>query len=276
MSKGGRGKKRERIDKLLLERGLCESRTRAQAMVLAGQVVVDDARVDKPGTAVRIDADIRVKGADHAFVSRGGVKLQGALDHFAELSVAGRRALDVGASTGGFTDCLLQRGATFVHAVDVGYGQMAWRLAQDPRVRVHDRTNIRAMDPEILGERVDLVVGDCSFISLTKVLPHLVPHLAAPADLVLLVKPQFEVGREGVGKGGIVRDPAAREAAVDGVARAAESCGFEVVGRCHSPIAGREGNVESFLWLRYTDGDGDPGEGSEREVRPAADPPPSS
>lgn len=248
--------KKLRLDKLLVERGLCESRTKAQGLILAGEVVVGDHTVDKPGTAVAVDAAIRFKaGAREAqrYVSRGGLKLRGALDRFeaAGLQVAGRICMDVGASTGGFTDCLLQAGAAKVYAVDVGYGQLAWKLASDPRVVVLDRQNIRSLEPEQIGEAVELVVADCSFISLTKVLPHLPPLLAARAELVVLVKPQFEVGRERVGKGGIVRDEGARAEALAGVEAAAEALGFAVVDSVTSSIAGREGNREWLLWLRW-------------------------
>jgi 23S rRNA (cytidine1920-2'-O)/16S rRNA (cytidine1409-2'-O)-methyltransferase len=244
--------KRRRLDQLLVERGLCESRNKAQRMILAGEVVVDEHKVDKPGALVSSDAAIRVK-AEEPFVSRGGLKLQAALDAFVPegLEVRDRVCLDVGASTGGFTDCLLQAGAAKVHAVDVGYGQLAWKLAADPRVVVHDRQNIRKLKPEQLGEPIDLAVADCSFISLTKVLPHLPPLLRAGADVVALVKPQFEVGAERVGKGGVVRDAEAREAALADVEAAAQSLGFEPRGHLPSPITGREGNLEWLVWLRW-------------------------
>ncbi|HET6583599.1 MAG TPA: TlyA family RNA methyltransferase, partial [Nannocystaceae bacterium] len=179
---------RERLDRLLVERELVATRSRAQALVVAGKVIVDGQRVDKPGALVRREAEIRLRGEDHPYASRGGLKLAGALDVFAVgsaerpgLDVRGRIAMDIGASTGGFTDCLLQRGAARVHAVDVGYGQLAWKLATDVRVVVHDRSNIRALAPEAIGEAVDLVVVDCSFIALAKVLPHVPRFLARPA-----------------------------------------------------------------------------------------------
>ena len=242
---------RERLDKVLVERELCESRARAQALILAGKVVVGEHTVTKAGTMVAVDAAIRLRGEDHGFVSRGGLKLQGALATFTGLDVRGKVAMDVGASTGGFTDCLLQAGAARVHAVDVGYGQLAWKLASDPRVVVHERTNIRALDPATIGEAIEVVVIDCSFISLTKVLPALPPFLATRADLVALVKPQFEVGPERVGKGGIVRDAAAQEDALRGVEAAAAALGMAVRGRCDSPILGRDGNRELLLWLTW-------------------------
>jgi 23S rRNA (cytidine1920-2'-O)/16S rRNA (cytidine1409-2'-O)-methyltransferase len=246
-----------RLDRLLVDRELVESRTRAQALIMAGKVEVEGRRVDKPGTAVPDDARIEVKGPDHPFVSRGGLKLQGALQAFGEgrqdeprLDVAGKVAMDVGASTGGFTDCLLQHGAARVHAVDVGYGQLAWKLASDPRVVVHDRQNIRKLETDAIGEAVELAVVDCSFIALAKVIPHLPRFLTPSADVVALVKPQFELDPERVGKGGIVRDEADRRAAVDAARAAADAAGFDVLDTCDSPITGREGNVEYLLWLR--------------------------
>jgi 23S rRNA (cytidine1920-2'-O)/16S rRNA (cytidine1409-2'-O)-methyltransferase len=244
---------RQRIDQLIVERGLCDTRSRAQALIVAGKVVVGEQRVDKPGMLVKTDAPIRLLGQDHPYVSRGGVKLRGALDHFAEggLNVLGRRAMDVGASTGGFTDCLLQAGVSEVHAVDVGYGQLAWKVVSDERVHVHDRQNIRDFEPERVGEPVDLVVVDCSFIATAKVIPHIPAFLAPEADVITLVKPQFELEPGRVGKGGVVRDPADHEEAVSRAATAATGVGFVERGRVESPIAGREGNREFFLWLRW-------------------------
>ncbi len=247
-------KNRSRLDVLVVERGLADSRTRAQAMVLAGVVVVEDHTVDKPGTMVRTDAQVRLKRGHEGvlpYASRGGLKLRGALDSFSGLEVAGRVAMDVGASTGGFTDCLLQAGAAQVFAVDVGYGQLVWKLSQDPRVVVLDRENIRSLSPDKVTAPVSLAVMDCSFISLRKVLAPLPKFLAPEADVVALVKPQFEVGREGVGKGGIVRDPALRQRAQEDVVEAAQALGFALEDRCISPILGREGNEESFVWLRW-------------------------
>ncbi len=244
---------RIRLDRLVVERGLCESRTRAQALIIAGQVVVGEHTQTKPGMSVRADVALRLRGADHGFVSRGGVKLQGALKSFApDLGVEGRVAMDVGASTGGFTECLLRAGVARVYAVDVGYGQLAWRLVQDPRVVSIERQNIRTMARELVPEDISLVVIDCSFISLSKVLPCLPPFLAASADVVALVKPQFELGRAAVGKGGIVRDPAGHVAAQEQVAAAAAALGFVERGRCDSPITGREGNREFFSWLSWS------------------------
>ncbi|MEX1365847.1 MAG: TlyA family RNA methyltransferase [Nannocystaceae bacterium] len=253
--------KRERIDRLLVERGLAPSRTRAQALVMAGKVLVDDRLVDKAGTMVSPDAHVRVRGDDNPYVSRGGLKLAGALRRFAEpaagrptLVVRGRVAMDVGASTGGFTDCLLRAGAARVHAVDVGYGQLAWSLAQDPRVVVHDRRNIRRLDPVELGEPIQLCVVDCSFISAAKVLPHLPRFLAAEADLVVLVKPQFELDPGRVGKGGIVRDDGDRQEALGRARASAAEHGLQFVEAQDSELQGRTGNREWLMWLRWEPG----------------------
>lgn len=243
-----------RIDRLLVEQGLAPSRTRAQALIMSGKVVVGEHRVDKAGVMVHSDAAVRVIGHDHPYVSRGGLKLQTALDAFSELEVQGKVAMDIGASTGGFTDCLLQRGVAKVHAVDVGYGQLAWKLAQDPRVVVWDRQNIRDLTEQTLGEKVQLAVADCSFISLTKILEPTCALLMAGADLVALVKPQFEVGKDKVGKGGIVRDPELQRAAVNAVIEHAIGLGFTAQGQVASAITGKEGNQEYLLWLRWSPG----------------------
>lgn len=240
-----------RLDKLVVDRGLCESRTRAQALIVAGKVVVGDHTETKPGTLVAGDVPVRLRGQDHAYVSRGGLKLRGALDRFVGLDPRGKRAMDIGASTGGFTDCLLQAGAARVYAIDVGYGQLAWKLAQDPRVVVMDRTNIRTLPREAIAEEIGLVVADCSFISLTKVLPCVPPFLAAGADVVALIKPQFELGPGRVGKGGIVRDAADQQEALAQVLAAAEALGFARVDVCESPILGQDGNREFLAWLRW-------------------------
>lgn len=251
-------KARVRLDRLLVDRGLCESRTRAAALVMAGKVLVLGQRAEKPGTMVDPAAQLEVLGQEHPYVSRGGLKLEGALRAFGpqrgtepRLSVVGRVAIDIGASTGGFTDCLLQHGALRVHAVDVGYGQLAWKLAADERVVVHDRQNIRTMPDDALGERVPLAVIDCSFIALAKVLPHALRFLERPAEVVALVKPQFELDPSRVGKGGIVRDEEDRREALDRVESTARDLGLVVMDRCPSPIAGREGNLEYLVWLRW-------------------------
>ena len=237
-----------RLDRLLVERGLAPSRERAQRLVMAGEVLVDEHVVSKPGTEVRDDAVIRVRAAPSAYVSRGGEKLAGALDAFA-VDVAGRVGLVVGASTGGFTDVCLRRGARRVIAVDVGYGQLAWALRQDARVTVLERQNARHLTPDLLPETPDLAVVDVSFISLTLVLPAIASVLAPAAEVVAMVKPQFEVGKGEVGKGGVVRDPEKRAAAVRRVRDAAEALGFTVAGEADAVIAGPKGNQETFLRL---------------------------
>jgi 23S rRNA (cytidine1920-2'-O)/16S rRNA (cytidine1409-2'-O)-methyltransferase len=238
---------RRRIDLLLVERGLAPTRSKAQALLLAGQVVVDDRRVDKPGQLCNEECAIRLKaGAALRYVSRGGLKLEAALEHFG-IDVKGLFCADLGASTGGFTDCLLQRGAARVHACDVGRGQLDPRLARDPRVVVHDRVNARYLTPELLGERVALCTIDASFISLEKLLPAARGLLDAGGTLVALIKPQFEVGRGAVGRGGVVRDPVARSAAIDAVVAGAERLGFRPLGTLDSPIKGPAGNVEALL-----------------------------
>lgn len=228
--------------------GLAESRTRAQALIRAGRVLVDDVPVDKPGTQVRVDAALRVRGEERRFVSRGGEKLVGALEDLG-IQVDGLLCLDVGASTGGFTDCLLQRGARGVVAVDVGYGQLDARLRGDPRVRVLERTNARYLTADVLPDGpLDLVTVDASFISARLLLPRLA-ELAPQAAFLVLVKPQFEVGRGQVGKGGVVRDDALRAEAVEAVRRVAEERGLEERGRAESRVAGPRGNREIFLYL---------------------------
>ena len=238
----------ERLDERLLREGLAESRTRAQALIRAGQVLVDDTPQDKPGTRIAAEARIRLRGERRRFVSRGGEKLAGALDDLG-LDPAGRDCLDVGASTGGFSDCLLQRGARSVVAVDVGYGQLDTRLRDDPRVHVLERTNARHLEPEQLPAPVSLVTVDVSFISVGLLVPALA-RCAPRADWLVMVKPQFEVGRERVGKGGVVRDDALRAEAADRVAAACAEAGFAEVGRVDSRLAGPKGNREIFLWLR--------------------------
>ncbi len=244
--------KKIRIDHLLVSRGLAESRTKAQALVMAGAVVVGEARVDKPGALVDPDAPVRLKedAAPQKYVSRGALKLEGALATFPALDPRGRVCADLGASTGGFTDVLLQRGAAKVYAVDVGYGQLHTRIRSHPRVVVRERENARALTAESLGERVDLVTADVSFISLRLVLPAVKAILKPGGEAVLLVKPQFEVGKGEVGKGGVVRDDAKRRAALEAVEEAARALGFEVLGRTESPIEGPKGNREWLLALR--------------------------
>ena len=237
-----------RIDKLLLDRGLAPSRERAQALVLAGKVLVNQQKVEKPGTAVASDAEVKLLGEDQRYVSRGGIKLEAALRHW-KMDVSGKVCLDFGASTGGFTDCLLQHGATRVIAVDTGYGQMDARLRSDPRVRLFERTNARYLTEKEIEETA-LVTVDVSFISATLVLPAVIAA-AHPSELVVLVKPQFEVGREQVGKGGIVRDGHAQGAAVDRVKKAVAELGGSAIEVIESPILGSEGNREYLLHARF-------------------------
>ncbi|GAB4165578.1 MAG: TlyA family rRNA (cytidine-2'-O)-methyltransferase [Geothermobacteraceae bacterium] len=238
-----------RLDKLLVEKGLAGSRERARALILAGRVLVDDRPVDKAGFPVLPDTPVRVRGEDIPYVSRGGLKLAAALDFF-PVQVEGRIAIDVGASTGGFTDCLLQHGAKLVYAVDVGYGQLAWSLRNDPRVVSLERTNIRHLEPDRLDRKPDLAVIDASFISLAKVLPATLRLLHRPADIVALVKPQFEVGRGQVGKGGVVRDDRLRQKALEDISACARDLGLEVVGAIESPAPGLKGNREFLLYLK--------------------------
>ncbi len=239
---------KRRLDTLLAERGLFETRTRAAAAVMAGDVRVGDRPARKPGELVAPDADLAVAERP-AFVSRGGVKLANALDEF-EIDPTGRRALDVGASTGGFTDCLLQRGAEAVIALDVAYGELHWTLRNDPRVTVVERRNARSLEPGELPWAPDLIVADVSFISLTKVLPAVLAAAAPRFDCLALVKPQFEVGRERVGKGGVVRDAAERRAVLVAVAEhARDELGAAVLGFASSGLPGPAGNRESFVWL---------------------------
>ena len=246
--------RRLRLDAELVRRGAARSREHASELIATGRVTVNGGAAHKPATGVTVDADIVVREDPDRpdYVSRGGHKLAGALADFAEhgLSVSGRRCLDAGASTGGFTDVLLRAGAVEVVAVDVGYGQLAWSLRQDPRVRVHDRTNIRDVTPELVGGPVDLVVGDLSFISLELVLDALLGVTEPDGDLALMVKPQFEVGKDRLGRGGVVREPALRVEAVEKSVAAADRRGGGAVAGTVSSLPGPAGNVEFFVWLR--------------------------
>lgn len=239
-----------RLDAELVRRGLARSREQAANLIDSRVVLVSGIPASKPASQVDAETSIVVQGERDDFVSRGGHKLAGALDHFNQIMVSGKRALDAGASTGGFTDVLLKRGAKDVIAVDVGYGQMAWELRQDPRVIILDRTNVRHLTLDQLGEPTELVVADLSFISLTLVLPALVSVSTPTADFLLMVKPQFEVGRDRLGAGGVVRDPLLRSAAVRDVADAANDMGLGCLGVVASSLPGPAGNVEYFLWLR--------------------------
>ena len=239
-----------RLDAELVRRELARSREQASDLIEARSVLVNGIPASKPATMVDAQTSIKLQGKRDDFVSRGGHKLAGALDAFTGVVVEGKRCLDAGASTGGFTDVLLRRGAEKVVAVDVGYGQLAWELRQDSRVVIHDRTNIRHLTGDVIGEPIDLVVADLSFISLTLVLPALAAVSKPEADFVVMVKPQFEVGREKLGAGGVVRDPALRKAAVIEVADSAYDVGLGTLGIAASPLPGPAGNVEYFLWLR--------------------------
>lgn len=244
--------RRARLDAELVRRGLARSRQQAAQLIADGRVLVRGAPAGKAATAVEIDAPVLVTddSADEGWASRGALKLLGALEAFDGLDVEGRRCLDAGASTGGFTDVLLRRGAASVVAVDVGYGQLVWRLRSDDRVRVHDRTNVRALTPDVIGGPAELTVADLSFISLRTVLPALTACTDDAGDLLPMVKPQFEVGRARLGAGGVVREPELRVAALTEVAQAASGLGWYPAGAQASPAPGPAGNVEYFLWLR--------------------------
>ena len=242
---------KRRADQLLVDQGLAESRTRAQALILAGIVSAAGKRIDKPGTELPDDTELVVAGRDHPWVSRGGLKLEHALDHFA-ISVAGATALDIGASTGGFTDVLLARGAARVHAVDVGRGQLAWKLRQDSRVVVHEGVNARYLSAAQIPDAIDVITCDASFIGLATVLPAPLTLAADRAQLVALIKPQFEAGPAAVDRGGVVRDPAVHQAVCDRVsAWLGAQPGWTVVGIVESPIQGPAGNREFLLYARH-------------------------
>jgi len=240
---------KQRLDKVLLERGLAETRTKAQAIIMAGQVLVDEQRIDKPGQLINPIANIRVKGDQSRYVSRGGLKLEAALTEFG-VHPTGKTCIDIGASTGGFTDCLLQHGASVVWAVDVGRNQLAWRIRQDPRVSVIEGMNARYMEAAQFDTPFDLATIDVSFISLEKILPAATAIIRKGGDVIALVKPQFEVGKGEVGKGGIVRDPKKHHDVIERITAVARSIGFQVVGLIESPILGAEGNREFLLHLR--------------------------
>ena len=240
---------RQRLDLLLVERHLAPSRERAQSLILAGKVLVNTERIDKPGKSVDLDSELLVQAQDHPYVSRGGVKLAGAIREF-QIEVPDRIALDVGASTGGFTDCLLQHGAKKVYAVDVGYGQLAWKLRQDPRVVNWERTNIRYLDPVNLADPIQLVVVDASFISLRLILPKLYELMTVGSQLLALVKPQFEAGRKEIGKGGRVKEEAVHARVLNEIIEAAINLGFRILGNCESSIQGKKSqNTEYFVHL---------------------------
>ncbi len=243
--------KKIRLDQLIVDRGLAESKTRAQALVMAGYVFVGDVKAQKPGQQIAEDADINVKGSDHPWVSRGGIKLAHALDSFG-IDVMEAVAVDVGSSTGGFTDVLLTNGASRVYAVDSGTNQLAWKLRQDPRVIVHEQTSARILTDAHIPEPVDIIVCDASFIGLSKVLERPLSFARPGAQLVALIKPQFEAGRDEVGKGGVVRDPKVHQRVCDEVKLWLVEKGWTVHGLTTSPITGPQGNVEFLVWAQNT------------------------
>jgi len=239
---------KERLDILLVEKGLAGSRERAKRMIMAGEVLVDGQKVDKAGTTVKREAEIRLLGNDIPYVSRGGLKLAKAMETFG-LSLVGKTAADIGASTGGFTDCMLQNGAVKVYAIDVGYGQLAWKLRTDERVVNMERTNIRNVTAEMLEGHIDFASIDVAFISLTKVLPVAYELLKDEGEIAALIKPQFEAGKEKVGKKGVVRDPAVHLEVVENIVAFSRELGFAVRGLTFSPVKGPEGNIEYLVWL---------------------------
>lgn len=240
---------KERLDVLLVTRGLAESREKAKAVIMAGEVFVDNQREDKAGQTFPVTVNIEVRGKKMKYVSRGGYKLERAMESF-PIDLQNRVCMDVGSSTGGFTDCMLQNGARFVYAIDVGTNQLAWKLRQDERVKSMEKTNIRYVTPEDIGEPVDFVSIDVAFISLTKVLTPVKELMKEDGQIVCLIKPQFEAGREKVGKKGVVRDKTVHEEVIEMVMNYALSLGFEILGLDHSPIRGPEGNIEYLLYMK--------------------------
>ncbi|MCX8116520.1 MAG: TlyA family RNA methyltransferase [Desulfobacterota bacterium] len=240
---------RERLDKLLLERGLASTREKARALIMEGRVLVGETVVDKPGAWVRREAEIRLLGEEGPYVSRGGRKLKGAVEAF-QIDPTGWVVMDVGASTGGFTDCILKEGAKKVYAVDVGYGQLAWTLRQDPRVVNLERRNVRYLKREEIPEPIDLILIDTSFISVEKFLSHLLQFLQPRGRILCLIKPQFEVGKGEVGKGGVVRDPRLHQKVIERIAGHCRDLGLEVLGVVESPLLGPKGNKEFFIYLK--------------------------
>ncbi len=241
--------KKERIDKLLVERGMVQSREKARSYIMTGKVMAEGQRIDKPGMKVRVDARLEILEKETPYVSRGGIKLEGALHSF-NLDPRGMVVMDVGASTGGFTDCILQKGAKRVYAVDVGYGQLAWKLQKDPRVINLERKNIRYLKSEEIPEEIDLILVDTSFISVEKFLPNLLRFIKREGYLLILIKPQFEVGRGEVGKGGVVRDPTLHQKVIERISSYCQEKGLEVLGVIESPLLGPKGNKEFFIYLK--------------------------
>ena len=246
---------KERIDKLLIERGIVESRDRARALIMEGSVLAEGRRIDKPGTRVDVEAKLHLRGGEAPYVSRGGVKLEGALNTLG-FDPKGMVVMDVGASTGGFTDCVLQKGARKVYAVDVGYGQLAWKLQKDPRVVNLERENIRYLNRKVVEGEVDLILIDTSFISIEKFLPHLLEFLKRGGDIISLIKPQFEVGKGEVGKGGVVKDPALHQRVIDRISHFSRGLGLNVLRVIESSLLGPKGNKEFFILLKKEDGQG--------------------
>ena len=244
--------RKDRLDKLLVEKGIIQSRERARALILAGRVDVEGRRIDKPGAQIETEAQLQLRGEDQPYVSRGGIKLGGALDAF-KMDPKGMVVMDVGASTGGFTDCVLQRGARKVYAVDVGYGQLAWKLQKDPRVVNLERRNIRYLRREEVEEEMDLILIDTSFISIEKFLSYLLHFLKGGGAIIGLIKPQFEVGKGEVGKGGVVRDATLHQKVIERISEFSRGLGLNVLGVIESPIFGPKGNKEFFIYLRKED-----------------------
>lgn len=238
-----------RLDRLLIEREISPTRERAKALILSGSVIVGENRIDKASTLVPRNARIRIKGQDNPYVSRGGLKLKGALTEFG-VNVEGFTALDIGASTGGFTDCMLQEGARKVYAVDVGYGQLAWKLRNDERVVVFEKTNIRYFSGSGIDDEIDIATIDTSFISLKLVIPATLRLLKKDSVILALIKPQFEAGREEVGKGGVVKDPDIHKRVVDEIDEFCQQLGLNVLGTCESPLSGPAGNKEFFIHVK--------------------------
>lgn len=241
--------RKERIDKILVERGMVTSRERARALIMEGKVLVNGQLVDKAGIRVGIDSDIKLCGEDNKYVSRGGLKLEGAIKAFG-IDPKDKIVMDVGASTGGFTDCVLQFGAKKVYAVDVGYGQLSWKLRNDPRVVNLERRNIRYLKRDEIGEEIDLILIDTSFISIEKFLSHVLCFLKDGGEILCLIKPQFEVGKGEVGKGGVVKDPVLHRKVIERISKFSEQLGLKVMGTVESPLLGPKGNKEFFIYLK--------------------------
>ena len=243
---------KQRLDKIVVERGLTTSRERAKALIMEGKLLVGGMPASKAGAMVDINADIGLKGDDIPYVSRGGLKLKAAIERF-QIALRGKIAMDVGSSTGGFTDCMLQNGAGKLYCIDVGYGQLAWELRKDPRVVLLERTNIRMLEKKDIPEDIDIATVDVSFISLIKVVPKVIEFLKKDSEIIALIKPQFEVGRGEVDRGGVIKDEAKRLKAVENIKAHLESLGLETAGILQSPITGQKGNIEYLIYLKRRD-----------------------